>query len=226
MDKEWLTRVGEILKTLLPIPSPTHPSTSGFYRPSPTATVASNTAYHECGHAIIGWHDSFVHEIEYVEIRDDSGICASITHTDPGPECYWTSITRHLGGIAAETRFFKKFRSGESEKDLKNARNVSRMLLATFPRTTCPWRPNARGSVDLGKMFYGGIGSRERDILNTCYDKACHIIDWRRSAVQSAALELTRRGRLTGADLERHFQSRQYIQLMGVIKPGFITFDS
>lgn len=168
-------------------------------------TQAYYIATHEAGHAVCAWFNPYTFLIQEIVVDEDQGnghmLClASKSQKSP---VLWHFIVLKLGGIAAETKEFRKFRSGPAEDDLADAVKSAR-LLADRGSPNPPWGGSELpdNAFDLSKVFRSVVaGSPEARILNLAYARAKFLVAKDQQRLRRVAEDLVEKGRLTKTDI-------------------------
>jgi len=156
----------------------------------------SITAYHELGHAIVGYlcpESDDLHKISIVS----RGSTLGVTWFLPQEDQYTTSRTKFLdeicgllGGRAAEEMIFKEITTGASN-DLERASVIARNMAMRY----------GMGNDDIGLVTYGEkqgtmfLGVDPATTRNYSEEQACHIDDFVRETI-----------------------SKQYVRALGILK--------
>jgi cell division protease FtsH len=162
------------------------------------------TAYHEAGHALIvlllPQHTDPLHLVTIIPRGAALGVTVSVPERDKislTKEEILASITRLMGGRAAEELMFNQLNSGASN-DLQRATNMARNMVCNL------------GMSELGPIIYDGsrhyspmmadrINEQVSAILNSCYERACGLLKTNQDKLTKLAEELLEKNTL-GAD--------------------------
>lgn len=185
---------------------PTGPTTK-----SPARSFNRLAAVHEAGHALCAWHHSQISVISRITIDhqhtrpgQDGHVAYTRLGGDLNHKALWDDIVTALGGIAAEVREFRKFRSGPAEADLTSAR-LTAMKLVSMGWTTPPWsEPKIPDDFNLSKLFRGmRPDSDVARILDFAYARAKYLLEKDETRLQRLIGELMEKGTLGATDVFR-----------------------
>jgi cell division protease FtsH len=176
------------------------------------ATLAYRIAVHEAGHAVCAWASPYTWMITEVRLDDDrcSGHVWLIGLRSQQSPVLWHNIVIDLGGIAAEAKEFRGFRSGPAETDLVKALAFARTL-AERGDVNPPWGGSElpANAFDLSKLFRSVVaGSPEARILNLAYVRAKALVKSDQERLYRMAEDLTEKGVLGKADITYLFGFR------------------
>ena len=182
------------------------------------------TAYHESGHAILFHVLPDVGPVHTVSIIPTGMGAAGYTMPQPAAdEMFRTKnqmiqdIMVSLGGRIAESMIFGDVTTGASQ-DIKQATSTARDMVTKYGMSESLGMINY--NTDDDEVFIGrdlahtrsyseNVASRIDDevkrIINTCYDKACKILEENRDVLEKSAQLLIEKEKITGEEFEALF---------------------
>ncbi len=190
----------------------------------PTEKERRITAYHESGHALLGYllqkEDRAVHKISILPRTHSMGVTQSLPLEEkylPTQGEYKNELIFALGGRAAEELVFNEFTAGSSN-DLREATRLATKMVIE-------WGMNEElGPISLGRervnVFLGeeivksnehseeisSLADREiRGLLVRSYEKAKQLLKKHRSALDRLASEVLKREEIAGSELDALF---------------------
>ncbi|MCI7098643.1 MAG: ATP-dependent zinc metalloprotease FtsH [Lachnospiraceae bacterium] len=182
------------------------------------------TAYHESGHAILFHVLPDVGPVHTVSIIPTGMGAAGYTMPQPAAdEMFRTKnqmiqdIMVSLGGRIAESMIFGDVTTGASQ-DIKQATSTARDMVTKYGMSESLGMINY--NTDDDEVFIGrdlahtrsyseNVASRIDDevkrIIDTCYDKACKILEENRDVLEKSAQLLIEKEKITGEEFEALF---------------------
>lgn len=182
------------------------------------------TAYHESGHAILFHVLPDVGPVHTVSIIPTGMGAAGYTMPQPAAdEMFRTKnqmiqdIMVSLGGRIAESMIFGDVTTGASQ-DIKQATSTARNMVTKYGMSESLGMINY--NTDDDEVFIGrdlahtrsyseNVASRIDDevkrIIDTCYDKACKILEENRDVLEKSAQLLIEKEKITGEEFEALF---------------------
>ncbi len=177
-----------------------------------------NTAYHECGHAIVGAcidEADEVHKVTIIPRGRALGLTSYLPEEDRIPrQTYAQSvIATAMGGRAAEELIYNVVSAGAAN-DIKQATDLARRMVTRWGMSNI--EPIAFGD-QAEQIFLGREISQHRDysektaiaiddevtrIITEGYDRATSILTENQEALKSMATLLLERETLTGEDVD------------------------
>ena len=148
------------------------------------AAVDQRLAVHEAGHAVLTWSCAIVCEFTMVSIdaREEHDADGFVLYKvfafyDATPRGQWCRVVMNLGGIAAETMVYGKFRSGGRESDLLKARRRAAWLVECG-ETTPPWKITVDDvkAPPFAEMFEDPPSPEEVAVLAACWRMARSVL--------------------------------------------------
>ncbi len=158
------------------------------------------TAYHEAGHALVGWEMPHIDPIHRISIVS-RGMSLGHTMTEPIDRVHETKshlleeISMMLGGQAAEKLVFKDITTGASN-DIEKATNVARAMVMRFgmsdlgPITFDLQKDTPYDSDELSPEMQAKIDREVKKIIDEAYENATKVLKKLRKKLDILADEL------------------------------------
>jgi cell division protease FtsH len=184
------------------------------------------TAYHEAGHAIIGWsmpHMDPVHRISIVS----RGMSLGHTMYEPIEQLHQTKtylteqIAAMMGGRAAEQLFFNEIATGASN-DIEKATQIARTMVVEYgmsdlgPMNLESGKRYMYEKSEISPEMLAKIDEQVKAFLDTGYKTALDVLEKLRPEMD----------RLANALLEKEtLESEDFIAIVGLKKLKKVTKD-
>ena len=181
-------------------------------------------AVHESGHAVVAWCCTIVTRIAQAVVGSDGGFVDYAIQPFDSSDVRWCKIVLCMAGAAAEITVFGKIRSGESRSDLAEARSLTEGLIGKGDSTS-PWRIKWVGpkSLPFAQIYVPTISPEEETILANAYVRAKELVQAHGDRFYALVTELMEKRILDEQDLERILHKRSFVQLVGMMRPTFIS---
>lgn len=171
------------------------------------------TAYHEAGHALVGWEMPHIDPIHRISIVS-RGMSLGHTMTEPIDRVHETKshlleeISMMLGGQAAEKLVFKDITTGASN-DIEKATNVARAMVMRFgmsdlgPITFDLQKETPYDSDELSPEMQAKIDREVKRIIDEGYENATRVLKKLRKKLDLLAEELLKVETLESEEFEK-----------------------
>lgn len=197
-------------------------------------------AYHEAGHAVVGWFLEFAEPLLKVTIVPRTGGALGFAQYLPNEltlmqtEQLVDNITMTLGGRAAEKIFFDKISTGASN-DLEQAHRVAAGMVSvygmsdklhnfSFPRKDDSfYKPVSEATSEV-------IDSEIKAIIDKQYERALKLVTDKRAQIEALAEALLERETINHDGLvallgPRPFSSDAYVNFINMQKQKLATLE-
>jgi len=170
------------------------------------------TAYHEAGHALVGWEMPHIDPIHRISIVS-RGMSLGHTMTEPIDRVHETKqslleqIAMMMGGRAAEALVFDDVTTGASN-DIEKASQVARAMVTKFGMSELgPINLDSERSVyeqsDVSPEMAAKIDAQVKKISDEAYEQATKILTKLRSKLDIIAEELLKKETIDSDDFVR-----------------------
>ena len=170
------------------------------------------TAYHETGHALVGWQMPHVDPIHRISIVS-RGMSLGHTMTEPIDKVHETKqslleqIAMMMGGRAAEDLMFDDITTGASD-DIEKASRVARAMVTRFGMSKLgPISVNTERSVyeasDISPELAAKIDVEVKRITDEAYAQALEVLTKLKPKMDMLAEELLKKETIDSDDFER-----------------------
>lgn len=171
------------------------------------------TAYHEAGHALVGWEMPHIDPIHRISIVS-RGMSLGHTMTEPIDRVHETKshlleeISMMLGGQAAEKLVFDDITTGASN-DIEKATQVARAMVMKFgmsslgPITLQIQKETPYDSNELSPEMLSRVDSEVKKIIDEGFDNATKVLRKLRSKLDLLANELLKVETLESEQFEK-----------------------
>jgi cell division protease FtsH len=191
------------------------------------------TAYHEAGHALVGWEMPHVDPIHRISIVS-RGMSLGHTMTEPIDRVHETrshlleEIAMMLGGQAAEKLVFDDITTGASN-DIERATQVARAMVMRFgmsrlgPITLDVKKETPFDSDELSPEMQAKVDNEVKRIIDEGYDQATKVLKKLRKKLDLLAEELLKVETLESEEFEKLIGPKK---LLPGHKPAFLPAES
>ena len=170
------------------------------------------TAYHEAGHALVGWEMPHIDPIHRISIVS-RGMSLGHTMTEPIDKVHETKqglleqIAMMMGGQVAEKLVFNDITTGASN-DLEKASHVARAMVTRFGMSelgpiTFETDRSMYESSDISPEMAAKIDSQVQKITDEAYNQAAEILLKYRDKLDVVAEELLKKETIDSDDFVR-----------------------
>jgi cell division protease FtsH len=173
------------------------------------------TAYHECGHALLGMLQPGADPIRKITIVP-RGRALGVTLSTPDADRYaYTEdylrgrIIGALGGMAAEEVVFGVITTG-AENDLEQVTGLVRGMVGRWgmskrvgPISAIPGDTQQAYGLSAAPSTLDAVDAEMRRIVDECYGTACHLLDENRDKLDALAAKLLESETLNEAEAYR-----------------------
>jgi len=171
------------------------------------------TAYHEAGHAIVGWEMPRIDPIHRISIVS-RGVSLGHTMTEPIDRVHETKshlleeISMMLGGRAAEHLVFDDITTGASN-DIERATQIARAMVMKFgmsslgPMTLDIQKQSPYDTDELSPDMQAKVDQEVKKIIDEGLETATKVLDKLRKKLDILAEELLKRETIEGEDFEK-----------------------
>lgn len=171
------------------------------------------TAYHEAGHALVGWEMPHIDPIHRISIVS-RGMSLGHTMTEPIDRVHETKshlleeISMMLGGQAAEKLVFDDITTGASN-DIEKATSVARAMVMKFgmsdlgPVTLQIQKETPYDNSELSPEMLSKVDSEVKKIIDEGFDRATKVLKRLRSKLDLLASELLKVETLESEQFEK-----------------------
>lgn len=171
------------------------------------------TAYHEAGHALVGWEMPHIDPIHRISIVS-RGMSLGHTMTEPIDRVHETKshlleeISMMLGGQAAEKLVFNDITTGASN-DMEKATQVARAMVTRFgmsnlgPITLDLQKETPYDSDELSPEMRAKIDTEVKRIIDEAYDNANRVLRKLRKKLDILAEELLKVETMESEEFEK-----------------------
>lgn len=191
------------------------------------------TAYHEAGHALVGWEMPHVDPIHRISIVS-RGMSLGHTMTEPIDRIHETKshlleeISMMLGGQAAEKLVFDDITTGASN-DIEKATQVARAMVMRFgmsrlgPITLDVKKETPYDSDELSPEMQAQVDTEVKRIIDEAYDQANKVLKKLRKKLDLLANELLKVETLESEEFEKLIGPKK---LLPGSKPAYLPAES
>jgi cell division protease FtsH len=170
------------------------------------------TAYHEAGHALVGWQMPHIDPIHRISIVS-RGMSLGHTMTEPIDKVHETKqslleqIAMMMGGRAAEELMFDDITTGASN-DIEKASQVARAMVTRFGMSQIgPISLNMEKSVyeqsEVSPEMAAKIDAEVKRISDEAYKQASTILEKNKDKLDQIAEELLKKETIDSEDFEK-----------------------
>ncbi len=171
------------------------------------------TAYHEAGHAIVGWEMPRIDPIHRISIVS-RGMSLGHTMTEPIDRVHETKshlleeISMMLGGQAAERLVFNDITTGASN-DIERATQIARAMVMKFgmsslgPMTMDIQKQNPYDTDELSPEMQAKVDNEVKKIIDQGFEAATKVLKKLRNKLDVLAEELLKKETIEAEDFER-----------------------
>lgn len=167
------------------------------------------TAYHEAGHALVGWQMPHIDPIHRISIVS-RGMSLGHTMTEPIEKVHETKqglleqIAMMMGGQAAERLVFSDITTGASN-DLEKASHVARAMVTKFGMSdlgpiTFDTDRSVYETSEISPEMAAKIDAEVKRITDEAYKQAATILDKNRDKLDTIAEELLKKETIDSDD--------------------------
>jgi cell division protease FtsH len=191
------------------------------------------TAYHEAGHALVGWEMPHVDPIHRISIIS-RGMSLGHTMTEPVDRVHETKshlleeIAMMLGGQAAEQLVFNDITTGASS-DIERATMVARAMVMKFgmsrlgPITLDVRKETPFDSDELSPEMQARVDTEVKRIIDEGYEEATRVLKKLRKKLDILAEELLKVETLESEEFEKLIGPKK---LLPGHKPAFLPAEN
>lgn len=191
------------------------------------------TAYHEAGHAIVGWEMPHIDPIHRISIVS-RGMSLGHTMTEPMDRVHETKshlieeIAMMLGGQAAERIIFDDITTGASN-DIERATQIARAMVMKFgmsdlgPTTFSIQKENPFDADELSPEMQAKVDIEVKKIIDEGLSTAMKVLKKLSKKLNLLAEELLKKETLEAEDFEKLIGTKK---LLPGHKPAVLVTDS
>ena len=187
----------------------------GIERPNKIISLEEKriVAYHEAGHAVVGWFSEFPSKLLKVTIIPRaSGALGFAQYLPPEivlqtKEQLMDMMTMALGGRAAEELIYGRVTTGAND-DLKKVTNIAYSIVCEYGMTERLGQisfPESQFQKPYSEASAQLIDEEVRNLIQTCYDNAMDILTERSNELELLASALIEKETLNRDDIKKIF---------------------
>ena len=175
------------------------------------STIERKTvAYHEAGHAIVGWFLKYCSPVVKITIIPRSKGALGFTQYIPednqliSKEQIIDSICMTLGGRMAEEVFFNKITTGAAD-DLQKVTKMAKAIVTEYGMSSLGYRVFSTSKDSFNKTYSEEmdmkIDNEVQKIINECIEKTREIVNKYKSEIEKISEELLKKDTIDILDI-------------------------